>query len=142
MSMIKNNANVPAPPVIERRPGGKWNVTWNGSSFGPWEFLAPDPELSPDRRHWAVLAGEGPEHSIVLDGREYGPYDVPGVTFMPDSRCFALFRRGGAFWVFLDGREIGPYCHDDLIQVGGALLADLEFEIGGKKVKRRCVIAC
>ena len=133
--------DIPSPPVIEREPRGKWHVKWQGKLYGPWEFLAPNPELSPDRRHWAVLAGEGPEHLIILDGREYGPYDVAGVTFMPDSRCYALFRREGAFWIFLDGREIGPYRHDNLIRVGGALLADLEVDADGEKLKKRCVIA-
>ena len=64
--------DIPSPPVIEREPGGKWSVKWRGETHGPWEFLEPVPELSPDRRHWAMLAGEEHEHLTILDGREYG----------------------------------------------------------------------
>lgn len=141
--MKKNDAGIPTPPVIERKPGGKWRATWKGKTFGSWEFLDPKVELSPDRRHWVALAGTPPGRTIVLDGREYGPYDVPSVAFMPDGLCFALFRRAGAYWIFLDGREIGPYRHRgrELIAIGGALLADLDFTIGGKRTTRRCVVA-
>lgn len=83
----------------------------------------PPLQFSPDSRRFLYAACKvdvtGRRNCfLVVDGREFGPYDqIRSPCFSPDGRQVAFIgRRGAKMYFVLDGEEHGP--HDHVIKVG------------------------
>jgi hypothetical protein len=83
----------------------------SGPRYHSWQ--EPHFEFSPDGKRFAFTARRPAGWYLVMDGQEYGPYELPrGRSEFPfgfDNAHFALTaRRGGQWWLVVDGTEIGP----------------------------------
>jgi hypothetical protein len=88
--------------------------------FADKRFESRDPgwedprfEFSPDGKRFAFTARRPAGWYLVVDGQEYGPYEMPRYqsefSFSSDGAHFALTaRRGRQWWLLVDGKEIGP----------------------------------
>ena len=69
--------------------------------------------FSPDSQHLAYLALADGGWYVVVDNKEYGPYEVVDVTspvFSPDSQRFAYSARTESYFSpFVDGVALGEY---------------------------------
>lgn len=123
-----------------RRPAG-WYIVVDGQEYGPYELPGhhprrrrplleellvgkePEPgnpawedprfEFSRDGKRFAFTARRQGGWYLVVDGQEYGPYELPRYhsefQFSTDSAHFVLIaRRDRQWWLVADGREIGP----------------------------------
>jgi hypothetical protein len=96
-----------------QEPDGRQHVEVNGHRQPTYDDVCGI-TFSPDSRRLAYAPQRGRQRLVVVDGREYEPYEDIGLTspvFSPDSRHVAYTAlRGGRWFVLRDSAIVGgPY---------------------------------